>query len=367
MILLSSSIQSIFSFFKRDFVNRYDLSYQQYRVLNHITSCRTPALGGFISTCESCSTSVPLFHSCRDRHCPVCQSTQQAAWAEKQMANSLPIKYFHIVFTLPDSLNTLFLGNQKDCYSILFKSASEAILSLSASKKFLGFKPGFTAVLHTWGQAMQYHPHLHIIIPAGGLSPDNRRFLLSSNKFFLPVKVLSSVFRGIFVKYLKQSFSLQEDFIKSLYDKPFVINIEKPFDSPSNVIKYLARYTHKVAISDSRIQSFDKDTGMVTFSYKDNHDGGKQKSMNLHGLEFMRRFFMHVLPVRFIKIRHYGFLGNHSKFQRLNLCRKLLHIPKKSPPHFIKLTEKKCKICGGILQTVHHPWTHFSDLLPKGT
>lgn len=205
------------------------------------------------------------------------------------------------------------------------------------------------------------------MIPAGGLSLDNRQFIMSSNKFFLPVKVLSSVFRGIFVKYLKQSFSLQEDFIKSLYDKPFVINIEKPFDSPSNVIKYLAHYTHKVAISDSRIQSFDKDTGMVTFFYKDNRDGGKQKSMTLHGLEFMRRFFMHVLPSRFVKIRHYGFLSNHNKFQRLNLCRKLLNVSNKFSSHFIKLTEKKCKICGGILHSIHYPWTHFSDLLPSGT
>ena len=274
---MSSSIQSIFTFFKRDFLNQFDLSYHQYKVLNHISSCRTPALGGFISTCETCSTSVPLFHSCRDRHCPVCQSQKQAAWAEKQMSDSLPVKYFHIVFTIPESLNSLFLKNQKECYSILFQSASEAILSLSASKKFLGFTPGFTAVLHTWGQTLQYHPHLHVMIPAGGLSSDNRSFLLSSGSFFLPVKVLSSVFRGILVKYLKQMFTLSEGFIKVLYDKPFVINIQKPFDSPSNVIKYLARYTHKVAISDSRIESFNKDTGMVTFSYKDNRDGGKQK------------------------------------------------------------------------------------------
>ena len=364
---MSSSIQSIFTFFKRDFVNSYDLSYRQYKVLNHITSCRTPALGGFISTCDSCNTSVPLFHSCRDRHCPVCQSSNQAAWAEKQMESSLPVKYFHIVFTLPDSLNSLFLRNQKECYSILFQSASEAILELSASKKFLGFNPGFTAVLHTWGQTLQYHPHLHIMIPAGGLSPDNRRFLCSSGSFFLPVKVLSSVFRGIFVKYLKQQFSLSEDFIRSLYEKPFVINIEKPFDSPSNVIKYLARYTHKVAISDSRIESFEQDTGMVTFYYKDNRDGGKQKSMTLHGLEFMRRFFLHVLPARFMKIRHYGFLGNHNKLSRLNLCRRFLHAPQRIPESPAKSADRRCKVCGSILQSVHYPWTHFSDLLPTGT
>lgn len=364
---MPSSIQSIFSLFKKDFVNQFNLSYQQYKVLNHITSCRTPALGGFISTCESCSTSVPLFHSCRDRHCPVCQSQKQAAWAQNQMESSLPIKYFHIVFTLPDSLNPLFLGNQQTCYAMLFKAASEAILALSASKKFLGFTPGFTAVLHTWGQALQYHPHLHVMIPAGGLSPDGRRFVLSSDKFFLPVEVLSSVFRGIFVKYLKQKFLLEEYFIKELYDKSFVINIKKPFDSPSNVIKYLARYTHKVAISDSRLEDFDKDTGMVTFSYKDNRDGGRQKSMTLHALEFMRRFFMHVIPARFIKIRHYGFLSNHNKFSKLNLCRKLLHTPQRIPKSPVKSADRKCKICGSILQTIHYPWTHFSDLLPTGT
>jgi len=364
---LSSSIQAIVSFFKGDFVNRYNLSYRQFKVLNHISSCRTPALGGFISTCESCGTAVPLFHSCRDRHCPVCQSSKQAAWAEKQMSNSLPVKYFHIVFTLPDSLNTLLLANQKTCYTMLFKAASEAVLSLSASKKFLGFTPGFTAVLHTWGQTLQYHPHLHVIIPAGGLSPDGHRFILSSDKFFLPVKVLSSVFRGIFVKYLKRQFSLSQGFIRSLYEKPFVINIKRPFDSPSNVIKYLARYTHKVAISDSRIESFDRDTGMVTFSYKDNRDGGRQKSMTLHGLEFMRRFFLHVLPVRFMKIRHYGLLGNHNKLSRLNLCRKLLHTPQRIPAGPVKSVERKCKICGSILETVHCPWTRFSDLLPTGT
>jgi len=169
------------------------------------------------------------------------------------------------------------------------------------------------------------------------------------------------------VKHLKQEFPLSEAFIKSLYEKPFVINIKKPFDSPSNVIKYLAQYTHKVAISDSRIEFFDKDTGMVTFSYKDNRDGGRQKSMTLHGLEFMRRFFMHVLPSRFIKIRHYGFLGNRNKFQRLNLCRKFLNVPGTFPSLSIKLSEKKCKICGGILQSFHYSWVHFSDLLPAGT
>lgn len=283
------------------------------------------------------------------------------------MSDSLPVKYFHIVFTIPDSLNSLFLKNQKECYSILFQSASEAILSLSASKKFLGFTPGFTAVLHTWGQTLQYHPHLHVMIPAGGLSSDNRSFLLSSDKFFLPVKVLSSVFRGIFVKCLKRQFSPSDGFIRGLYDKPFVIHIEKPFDSPSNVIKYLARYTHKVAISDSRIESFDRDTGMVTFSYRDNRDGGKQKSMTLHGLEFMRRFFMHVLPSRFMKIRHYGFLGNHNRLSKLELCRKLLHAPQRIPINPVKSADRKCKVCGSILQTVHHAWTHFSELLPTGT
>jgi len=351
VIPLASSIQDIFSFFKKDFVQSSDLSYQQLKVLNHITACRTPSLGGFISYCTDCGAAQAFFHSCGDRHCPVCQGQSQAVWAENQMQYALPLDYFHIVFTLPDSLNSLFLTYFKVCADALFHAASKAILTLCKDKKYLNGVPAVTAVLHTWGQTVQFHPHLHVIVSSGGLSLDGKRAVSSpSDSFFLPVKVLSRVFRGIFLRRLKKLLSLEDAFCSSLYNTDFFLYLKAPFDSPSNIVKYLARYTHRVAITDARILSFDQATGLVSFSFKDNKDGGKQKVMTLHGLEFMRRFFLHVLPKGFVKIRHSGLLANHNKKSRIAQCIRLLG---RVVPRFLSLFKKIdrtiCPLCGAAM------------------
>ena len=343
---MSYSIQDIFSFFKAVFISGFNLSFRQLFVLGRITSCRTAALGAFIASCPDCGGTTRVFRSCSDRHCPVCSGARQREWAEARMSDALPVPYFHIVFTIPASLNALFLENQKVCYNLLFEASAEALTSLCASRKGLGFNPGFTSVLHTWGQTLQYHPHIHVMVPAGGLSEDGRRFIRSKGGFFIPAKVLSSVFRAVFLKKLKAGFSLERRLVDELYESAFVVNVEKPFKSPANVIKYLARYVNKVAVSDSRITGFDKRSGIVTFSYKDNRDGGKPKRMSMHALEFMRRFFMHVLPKGFTKIRHYGFLALRSRRENMDLCFRLLGGDPPAPHTGRAPVSFNCPLCG---------------------
>lgn len=345
---MSNSIQQIFSFFKEDFLKLPDLSWQQIKVLNHITACRTPNMGGFLSSCPDCGTYTPLFHSCSDRHCPVCQSSRQEAWAETLHAQTLPVPYYHLVFTIPSQLRPLFLRHPKFCLDALFSAASQAILSLAASKRFLRFSPGFTAVLHTWGQTLQFHPHLHVLIPAGGLSASGASFIHAPKNFFLPAKALSKVFRGLLLSLLDSAFSLEPSFKQLLSGLSFHVHLQKPLDSPSHVVRYLARYSHRTAISASRIQSFDPASGMVTFSYKDYRDGGAHKLMTLHGLEFMRRFFQHVLPKGFVRIRHYGFLAVRVKARMLARCFSLLGKAMPPLPQQKPLTIR-CRVCGKAL------------------
>lgn len=342
---MSNSIQQIFSFFKEDFLKLPSLSWQQIKVLNHITACRTPKMGGFLSSCPDCGTYTPLFHSCSDRHCPVCQSSRQEAWAHQLHSQTLPVPYYHLVFTVPSQLRPLFLCHPRLCLDALFSSASQAISSLAASKRFLGFSPGFTAVLHTWGQTLQFHPHLHVLIPAGGLSASGSSFVHAPKDFFLPAKALSKVFRGLLLSQLFSAFSLEPSFRQLLSGLAFHVHLQKPLASPSHVVRYLARYSHRTAISASRIQSFDPLSGMVTFSYKDYRDGGAQKFMTLHGLEFMRRFFQHVLPKGFVRIRHYGFLAPRVKARRLARCFSLLGkaMPPLLRPQRLAI---RCRVCG---------------------
>jgi len=338
---LINIIHEIFSENVLDYINKYNPNYDVHKVLNHIVSCRTPGLGAAVYNCE-CGERTFVYHSCRDRHCPICQNINNAAWADKQMASSLPVKYFHIVFTLPDTLNSFVLSHQREAYNALFDAASSALLKLCDERKYLGATPGFTAVLHTWGQTMQFHPHLHVIITAGGLSEDGTRFVdKSESDFFLPVKVLSKLFRGIFLSTLDKKVPLPLELKHSLYQTDFFCYLDNPFDRPDNLVKYLARYVNRVCISDKRIVSYDRVDKTVTFRYKDNRDNGRQKEMTLHVLEFMRRFLLHVLPARFMKIRHFGILKNHDKFQRLRRCRRLL--VSFAPP--VKAKSRQCMVC----------------------
>ena len=365
------------------------LPFQKQKTLEDICSCRTPQMGGFIEQCSACGETVAHFHSCGNRNCPVCQGVQQAKWVDKQLDNTLPVQYFHVVFTLPSELNPLVFSNQKALYGILFKAASETILEMSADPEHLGAQPGFTSVLHTWGQNLQFHPHLHFIVTGGGLSSDKLKFVQSSKKFFLPVKAVSKKFRGKFLCFLKQEFDSgklylpksDEDlafeeprqiFFNRLYAQDWVVYTKKPFKTPVHVIRYLGRYTHRVAISDSRIISFDPVSEAVSFHWKDYKDNNRKKIMTLSAVEFSRRFMLHILPSGFMKIRHYGLLGNRNRDQRLCLCRKLLakacaFLPDVKQNKNSRPTQNVCIACGGLLEVVLRTLRRQQICLPLTT
>ena len=359
---------------KNKILSSIPLSCHKQKTLEDICSCRTPQMGGFIERCGTCGETVAHFHSCGNRNCPVCQGAQQAKWVDKQLDNTLPVPYFHVVFTLPGELNPLVFANQKVLYGVFFKAASETILEMSADKKHLGAQPGLTSVLHTWGQNLQFHPHLHFIVTGGGLSSNKLEFRQSSKKFFLPVKAVSKKFRGKFLFYLKQKFESGELFLpkseielsfdeprriffKNLYAKDWVVYTKKPFKTPLQVIRYLGRYTHRVAISDSRVICFDPSSETVSFKWKDYKDNNQMKVMTLSAVEFCRRFMLHVLPEGFVKIRHYGLLGNRNRDQRLTLCRRLLEkaglvIPSAKHEKELKPIQHICTCCGGLMEVI---------------
>jgi hypothetical protein len=352
---LPSIIQQIFADNIVKYISEQKPSYAEIRVLNHIVSCRTPELGAAVYECD-CGERSFVYHSCRDRHCPVCQGINNARWAEQQMASALPVKYFHVVFTMPDTLNSFIRKHPKQSYDSLFSAASSALLKLCADSKFHGMVPGFTAVLHTWGQTMQFHPHLHVIITAGGLSVDGSRFIdISDDGFLLPVKVLSRLYRGLFIDALARNTPLPDDLKSYLYQTEFFCYLKEPLECAGNVVKYLARYANRVCISDSRVIAYDKAQNTVTFSYKDNKDGGKVKSMTILALEFMRRFLLHVLPRRLMKIRHFGLLRNRGKLGRIRRCLRLLRFHATCFANkFSKRFRSLCRKCGKSLPDPVH-------------
>jgi len=301
--------------------------------MSAIEQCRTADLGGHKDVCNECGYTRISYNSCRNRHCPKCQTLSKERWIDSQKNNLLDVGYFHVVFTIPDTLKTLIFQNQKKLYTILFKSAAETLQELSSDKKYLGAKLGFTSILHTWGQNLMHHPHLHCIVPGGGLNSIGK-WVSSRKKFFLPVKVLSRKFRGKFLYYLKQadlSFYGQLDYLSSptsfnnflsqLYKKEWIVYCKPPFKNAFCVVEYLGRYTHRVAISNSRILNLEN--GNVSFKWRDYKDANKWKAMTVSADEFIRRFLTHILPARFMKIRHYGLLGNRNKTSKLSLCKKL--------------------------------------------
>ena len=310
--------------------------------MNAIENCRTAALGGHIDECENCGHIKISYNSCRNRHCPKCQGLAREMWLKQQKRNLLPTHYFHIVFTIPDTVNQLALRNQREVYSILFKACSETLLELALDKKYIGAKIGFISILHTWGQNLMDHPHIHCIVPGGGLTPDENNWTSSREKFFIPVKVISSLFKGKFLAHLKKSYNenklkfdgaieplkLRYEFqtlIDKLYKKDWVVYCKPPFKGPEYVLEYLGRYTHRVAISNNRI--VDIKGHKVTFKWRDYKDGNKDKLMTLDASEFIRRFLLHILPDNFVKIRHYGILNNRNRRTKIKLCRKYLGIP----------------------------------------
>lgn len=315
------------------YAREHPLSLEQWKVVRAIQNCRTAALGGHVQECDHCGYTRISYNSCRNRHCPKCQTMAKERWIEAQKSNLLQVGYFHIVFTLPEALNSVTYQNPAVVYTLLFKAASETLTELAADRTYLGAQIGITAVLHTWGQNLMLHPHVHCIVPGGGLTPDGR-WVNSRKKFFLPVKVLSRKFRGKFLCYLKQATlefhgSLEplrdEDkarkWMASLYQKEWVVYCKPPFRTPAHMVEYLGRYTHRVAISNHRIVGMEDDK--VTFRWRDYRDGNRQKEMTLAAQEFIRRFLMHVLPKGFTRIRHYGLLSPRNRKMKLPLCRKL--------------------------------------------
>ncbi len=293
---------------------KYKVTPEQVKVLNALLRCRTPESGGHVLSCNHCNHIQQSYNSCRNRHCPKCQYLKQQQWVDKLTSRLVPGRYFHIVFTIPSALHSLFYINQKQCYNLLFQSVSQAIQSAGKNPSFLGADIGALCILHTWGQTLTYHPHIHMLVPAGGLSSDGVEWIASNKKFFIPVKALSAMFRGIFIKGLKllidkHELFLPPDFIgfkrlkKTLYEKNWNVYSKKAFGGMNSVLKYLGRYTHRVAISNNRLIKMVDNT--VSFDYKD-YRTGRYKVMELNNKEFVRRFIQHVLPEGFFKIGYIG-------------------------------------------------------------
>jgi hypothetical protein len=323
------------------FMERYGgmLSSVQRRALRDIAACRTAALGGHVDICDQCGHQQIAYNSCRNRHCPKCQATAAADWMEARKAELLPTEYFHTVFTLPATLGPIALQNPRVVYGLLFKAAAETLRQVAADPKHLGAEIGFLAVLHTWGQNLQHHPHVHCVVPGGGLAADGSRWVACRPGFFLPVRVLSRVFRGKFLALLRSAFdrgklsfhgkqaTLADPVVfqsrLSLATKTeWVVHAKPPFGGPEQVLKYLARYTHRAAISNRRLIRLEGDE--VEFLWKDYADERKRKTMALKAVEFIRRFLLHVLPAGFVRVRHYGFLSNRVCQEKLALCRSLM-------------------------------------------
>lgn len=310
----------------------------QHAVLWTLGRCHTAALGGHLFRCDGCGAEHPAYNGCGNRHCPSCLGHKSAAWLAARTDELLPVPYFHVVFTVPEAVAALALGNKKVVYSILFRAASETLLEVAQDPTHLGAAVGFLAILHTWTQTLLHHPHVHCIVPGGGLSPDGARWVASREDFFLPVRVLSQLYRGKFLAYLgeaQRSGALRfagttaplatsagfAAFVEEQRDKEWVVYAKPPFGSPEQVLKYLARYTHRVAISDRRLLALD-DAG-VTFGYRARGGAGRDV-MTLDGVEFLRRFLLHVLPEGFVRIRYFGLWANRGRAKNLARCRELL-------------------------------------------
>lgn len=286
----------------------------QLRTLDAVRRCRTASLGAHVDGCTSCGHLRISYNSCRNRHCPKCQSNEREKWIQDREAELLPVTYFHVVFTIPDTLNTLCLYKGRDVYNLLFESAWYVINKFGQDHKWLGAQTGMIAILHTWGQTLALHPHIHCIVPGGGLTRGGKwKTAKSEGKYLFNVKAMSQVYRGKFIELLKKRLpdEIDKSFINQLYKNKWVVYAKRPFGGPESVIEYLGRYTHKVAISNHRIKNLED--GKVTFNYKDYKHGGVKKEMTLEGMEFIRRFALHILPKGFVRIRHYGILSSTSK------------------------------------------------------
>jgi hypothetical protein len=345
--------------------SRSHIAWLHLKVMRAIERCRTAALGGHRDYCSGCGEDLGIsYNSCRNRHCPKCQGMARQQWTARRIADLVPLPYFHVVFTVPHQLSALILQNKRLLYSLLFRCSAETMTEVAVNPRHLGAEIGFLGVLHTWGQTLEHHPHIHYVVPEGGFSPDRSTWIRPRSRFFLPVKALSQVFRGKFVEALTSSYrrgqlqmhgplkALREprafrEFLRTLYRDDWVVYAKKPFGGPEHVLHYLSRYTHRVAISNHRLLSFED--GKVTFRWKDYAHGGKKRKMTLTAHEFIRRFLLHVLPRGFVRIRHFGWMANRNRSLRAARCRALLP-PTSSPttPPSAS-TARPCPHCGGAV------------------
>src|SRR6266850_1908825 len=318
------------------------LSTAQRRVMTAIERCRTAALGGHVERCDRCGHLRNSYNSCGDRHCPKCQSLARAEWIHDRQSELLNVPYFHVVFTVPEEIAAIALQNKRTVYGILFHATAETLRLIAADPEHLGAEIGFFAVLHTWGQNLVHHPHLHCVVPGGGLSPDGQRWISCRPNFFLPIRVLSHLFRRLFVESLQKAFDSGKlqffarleplcerltfaRHLAELKEHEWVVYAKRPFAGPQQVLDYVGRYTHRVAISNNRL--IDIEHHQVTFHWKDYRHNHTQKNMTLSAEEFIRRFLIHVLPEGFQRIRYYGWLSNSLRGAKLALCRQLLGMP----------------------------------------
>jgi predicted Zn-ribbon and HTH transcriptional regulator len=343
------------------------LTWPQVKVLNAIVRCRTAALGGHRDQCDQCGYQAISFNSCRNRHCPKCQTNAREKWLRRRQQELLPVIYYHLVFSVPHALVPLMWQNKKILFSLLFDATAATLLEVAADPKRLGAEIGFFGILHTWGQTLQAHPHIHCVVPGGGLSMDRRRWISSRPHFFLHVKVLSRVFRGKFCDGLQRAFdagqlaffgecvALADEknfrrFRRTVFQHDWVVYSKPPFGGPDHVLQYLARYTHRVAISNHRILSVTESE--VRFRWKDYKNHSKKRTMTLTGEEFLRRFLQHVLPKGFPRIRYFGWLANRKRQKLLPLCRLLAKAPEPAPSAPDPQVPQKCPKCQGTMRIV---------------
>lgn len=348
-----------------DIFNRYGEAYRhahadsmgtlQRRVMSAIELCRTAALGGHVEQCDACGHQRIAYNSCRNRHCPKCQSLARAQWLEDRQDELLPVPYFHVVFTIPQEIAAIAFQNKRAVYNILFRASAETLHTIAADPKHLGAETGCISILHSWGQNLLFHPHIHCVVPGGGLCPDGTRWIACRPNFFLPVRVLSRLFRRLFLEQLQKAFdagtlhfftslaplSNPRAFIKYLActrKSEWVVYAKPPFGGPKQVLDYIGRYIHRVAISNNRL--LDIDNGKIRFRWKDYRHGSAKGVMTLDADEFIRRFLLHVVPTGFMRIRHYGFLANRHCEAKLACCRRLLGAPAQTSPILVASAER---------------------------
>lgn len=336
----------VFHHYGEAFRNTHPLCAQQHRVMHAIETCRTAELGGQLEQCDSCGAQVLRFHSCRNRHCPKCQTLAKERWVEARCAELLPVPYFHVVFTLPHALNPLAQGNPQTVYRLLFQAAAETLQAFGRDPKWLGGALGITMVLHTWGQNLNQHVHVHCLVSGGALSSDGKRWMAAKRGFLFPVRALSQVFRGKYLDALHRAFEQGElrfagqttplappkafaRLLAKLRAEDWVVYSKRPFAGPAQVVAYLGRYTHRIAISNERLLRFEQ--GTVHFRWRDYAHGNKTKTMTLPAEEFIRRFLLHVLPKGFMRIRHFGLLANRHRAEYLARARRALDAPPPLP------------------------------------